>query len=79
VPVPRISNDRSGELRDPGGAELALDGIDHRLEMTEVRGVDRDLRSEDDLLLVDCGLHVVPLLGRLTLGSARSASRDRWC
>jgi hypothetical protein len=47
--------------------EFVLDRVDHRLKVTEVRGVDRDLRGEDDLLLVDRGLHVVPLAGGLTL------------
>ena len=39
-------------------------GVEHRLQMSEVRRVDSDLRGENDLLLVHTGLRVVGLAGR---------------
>lgn len=35
--------------------ELLKGGVEHRLEVSEVRGVDGDLGGEDDLRLVDRG------------------------
>jgi hypothetical protein len=34
-------------------AQLALSGADHRFEVSEVRGVGRDLGGDDDLLVVE--------------------------
>ncbi len=54
--------------------EVLQRGVEHRLEMPEVRRVDRDLRGEDHLLLVHAGLRVVSLPGRRALRAHHPAS-----
>ena len=57
--------------------EMLQGGVEHRLEMPEVRRVDRDLRGEDHLLLVHAGLRVVGLPGRRALRAHHPGRRDR--
>ena len=50
-----------GSLVDAGGLELALGGVEHRLEVSEVRRGGHHLGGDDDLLVVGDGLCVVAL------------------
>ena len=61
VPVTGVREQHLGRVVDAGGVQLALGGVEHRLEMTEVRADGLDLRGQDDLLLVGDDLRVVAL------------------
>ena len=61
VPVAGVGEQHLGRVRDAGGGQLALRGVEHRLEVTEVRADRLDFGGEDHLMLVDDGLPVVAL------------------
>jgi hypothetical protein len=54
-----MRNHHSGPLGDAGARELAASGVDHRLQVSEVRRVGVDLRRQHDLAFVDHRLGVV--------------------
>src|SRR5205085_4892984 len=61
MPIAGVRECHGWLLGDSNRFELALRGGDHRLKMTEVRRVDRDLGREHDVVLVDDRLRVVTL------------------
>ena len=78
VPVAGVGEHRPRPLAHAGLLELAQRGVDHRLELPEVRGLGRDLRGDDDLLLGDrrparcspgsCGCPWVRIIPRVGVG-----------
>ena len=63
MPVAGVPEHHLGLLAHTMLGEVPQGGVEHRLQMPEVRRVDGDLRGEDDLLLVHGGLRVVGLPG----------------
>ena len=61
VPVAGVGDDDRRGVGDAGGLQLALGGVEHRLEVAEVRCGGHDLGGDDDLMLVGDGLGVVAL------------------
>ena len=61
VPVAGVGQQHLGRLVDAGRGELALGGVEHRLEVSEVAADGLDLGGQDDLVLVGDGLRVVAL------------------
>ena len=61
IPVAAIGNRDPWCLCNTNRLEFALGRLDHRLEVTEVRGARAHLGREHDLLLGDYGLDVVAL------------------
>jgi hypothetical protein len=64
VPVTGVSEPDLGLLAHTVLGEALQGGVEHRLQMPEVRRVDRDLGRQDDLLLVHGRLRVICLAGR---------------
>ena len=60
MPVAGVAEHDPGPLAHTVLGEVPQGGVEHRLQMSEVRRVDRDLGREDDLLLVHGSLRVVP-------------------
>jgi hypothetical protein len=54
-----------------------LRGLEHRLEMPEVRGDSHDFGGDDDLVLVGDGLGVVALQEPAAARALDDVSRDR--
>jgi hypothetical protein len=61
VPVAGVGQQHLGQLVDARGLELALGGIEHRLQVSEVGADCLDLGGQHDLVLVGDGLRVVAL------------------
>jgi hypothetical protein len=61
MPVAGVGEQHLWDVGDAGGVQLALSGIEHRLQMPEVRGDGHDFGGDDDLVLVGDGLGVVAL------------------
>jgi hypothetical protein len=61
VPVAGVGEHHLERVIDAGGRELALGGIEHRLQVPEVGTDGLDLGGQDDLVLVGDGLRVVAL------------------
>ena len=61
VPVAGVGQQHRGQRVDAGGRELALGGVEHRLEVSEVGADGLDLGRHHDLVLVGDGLRVVAL------------------
>ena len=52
VPVAGVGDHHLRPLGDAGAVELCAGGVDHRLQVPEVRRVDRHLGGDDDLIAV---------------------------
>jgi hypothetical protein len=61
VPVAGVGEQHRRRVGDAGRLEFALGGVDHQLEVPEVRCRDHDLGGQDDLVLAGDGLRVVTL------------------
>src|SRR5664279_6424271 len=59
MPVAGVPEHDLGLLAPTVLGEVLQGGVEHWLQMPEVRRVDRDLGCEDDLLLVHGGLRVI--------------------
>jgi hypothetical protein len=47
LPVAGIGDDHLRDIRDAGCAQLAASGVDHRLDLPEVRSVDKSWRPSE--------------------------------
>jgi len=61
MPIASVRDEHLRNLRDAGGVQLALSGVEHRFQMPEVRGHRHHLGRDHDLVLVGDGLRVVAL------------------
>jgi hypothetical protein len=61
VPVAGVGDHDVGDLVDADGVQLAANGVEHRLEVSEVAAGGHHLGGQDDLVLVGDGLRVVAL------------------
>lgn len=61
MPVAGVGQHDTRCVFDARASELALGGVDHRLEVPEVAARDHHLSGQDDLMLVGDGLRVVAL------------------
>jgi hypothetical protein len=61
VPVAGVCEHDRWDLVNAGELQFAADGVEHRLEVPEIRRRDRDLGGDHNLLLVAGGLRVVAL------------------
>ena len=61
VPVASVGQQHLRRLGDAGGRQLALGGVEHRLEVSEVSADRLDLGGQNDLVFVGDRLRVVAL------------------
>jgi hypothetical protein len=61
MPIASVRDEHLRNLRDAGGVQFVLSGVEHRLQMPEVRGHGHHLGRGHDLVLIGDGLRVVAL------------------
>jgi hypothetical protein len=61
VPVAGVGQQHLGRVVDAGRGELALGGVEHRLQVPEIGADGLDLGSQHDLVFVGDRLRVVAL------------------